>query len=121
MLYTPGQKSKLYGHSYIVCCKPYDDREGACRTLTEIDLNTGHPVPQPPQPQYQQVADANYGYSGVPPPVPAPPAPEPNPQAPDFTTALHGWAEQTHEMITHLAENVRLLTAVVEEMKQAKQ
>jgi hypothetical protein len=105
---TSGQRA---GRNFIVCAKPFDQREGGCRTLNEIDLNTGHPIQ--PNPGFQApVSDANYS----PPPPPAPL----HSDAPSFQTALHGWAEQTHEMVTHLAENVRLLTQVVEELKANK-
>lgn len=101
------------GGSFAVCCKPYDERQGACRDLQEVDVNTGHPI----VPQMQ--ADANYGgWSQVPaPPAPAPAPAASYPMAPDFMSALHAYSEQNQEIVTHLAENVRLLTQIVEELR----
>ena len=75
-------------------------------------MDTGRPAPQ-------MQADANYGGWSQ---VPAPPAaPEPaaalHAQAPDFMSALHAYSEQNQEIVTHLAENIRLLTQIVEELR----
>lgn len=101
------------GRSFIVCCRPYEERQGACQTLEEINAANGQPVAHPTQDaQYASITVTNPNYHES--AIPAPPL---HPQAPDFVSALHVWCEQNQEMITHLAENVRLLTASVEELK----
>lgn len=108
------------GRSFIVCCRPYEERQGACQTLEEINAANGQPVaPQYPlqDAQYASITITNPNYQSQESHASAIPAPPLHPQAPDFVSALHVWCEQNQEMITHLAENVRLLTATVEEIK----
>ena len=71
-------------------------------------MQTGHPLPPV---QYQQTNDATYTAYAAPSAVPAPPI---QANAPDFVSALHAWTEQNQEMLTHLAENVRVLTEIHE-------
>lgn len=114
-LWQPKQGGRA-GRSFIVCCRPYEERQGACQTLEEVNVATGQPIaPQAAQDaQYGSITVTNPNYQGA----SSIPAPEPlHPQAPDFTSALHAWSEQMHEMVAHLAENVRLLTQVVEELR----
>ncbi len=110
-LYQPKSGTRA-GRSFIVCCKPFEERQGACQTLEEVNMDTGRPAPQ-------MQADANYGgWSQVPaPPAPAAAPAASYPMAPDFMSALHAYSEQNQEIVTHLAENVRLLTQIVEELR----